>query len=344
MTDYKIIQTINGPEDVKKLSMEQLEELASEIREALFNRLTKIGGHFGPNFGMVEAEIAMHYVFSSPKDKFIFDVSHQSYPHKILTGRKNGYISDEHFSEDSGYTNPEESEHDFFIIGHTSTSVSLASGLAKGRDLTGGNENIIAVIGDGSLSGGEAFEGLDYVAELGTNMIIIVNDNQMSIAENHGGLYKNLKELRDSNGQCECNFFKAMGLDYIYVNDGNDVQALIEAFSKVKDIQHPIVVHINTLKGKGYARAEQDKETYHWRTPFNPETGELMLGNIVISKERAKEQAEEYGHSVEREFAFLIAHSMLHLLGYDHMEDEERIVMEKKQEEILNALGIKRDC
>ena len=277
MTDYKIIQTINGPEDVKKLSMEQLEELASEIREALFNRLTKIGGHFGPNFGMVEAEIAMHYVFSSPKDKFVFDVSHQSYPHKILTGRKNGYISDEHFSEDSGYTNPEESEHDFFIIGHTSTSVSLASGLAKGRDLTGGNENIIAVIGDGSLSGGEAFEGLDYAAELGTNMIIIVNDNQMSIADNHGGLYRNLKELRDSNGQCECNFFKAMGLDYIYVNDGNDVQALIEAFSKVKDIQHPIVVHINTLKGKGYERAEQDKETYHWRTPFNPETGEAKV-------------------------------------------------------------------
>ena len=146
MTDYKIIQTINGPEDVKKLSMEQLEELASEIREALFNRLTKIGGHFGPNFGMVEAEIAMHYVFSSPKDKFIFDVSHQSYPHKILTGRKNGYISDEHFSEDSGYTNPEESEHDFFNVGHTSTSVSLATGLAKARDIKGDKENIIAII------------------------------------------------------------------------------------------------------------------------------------------------------------------------------------------------------
>ena len=186
MTDYKIIQTINGPEDVKKLSMEQLEELASEIREALFNRLTKIGGHFGPNFGMVEAEIAMHYVFSSPKDKFIFDVSHQSYPHKILTGRKNGYISDEHFSEDSGYTNPEESEHDFFNVGHTSTSVSLATGLAKARDIKGDKENIIAIIGDGSLSGGEALEGLNVAgSEINSNLIIIVNDNEQSIAEVH---------------------------------------------------------------------------------------------------------------------------------------------------------------
>ena len=191
MTDYKIIQTINGPEDVKKLSMEQLEELASEIREALFNRLTKIGGHFGPNFGMVEAEIAMHYVFSSPKDKFIFDVSHQSYPHKILTGRKNGYISDEHFSEDSGYTNPEESEHDFFNVGHTSTSVSLATGLAKARDIKGDKENIIAIIGDGSLSGGEALEGLNVAgSEINSNLIIIVNDNEQSIAEVHGGKAK----------------------------------------------------------------------------------------------------------------------------------------------------------
>lgn len=197
MTDYKIIQTINGPEDVKKLSMEQLEELASEIREALFNRLTKIGGHFGPNFGMVEAEIAMHYVFSSPKDKFVFDVSHQSYPHKILTGRKNGYISDEHFSEDSGYTNPEESEHDFFNVGHTSTSVSLATGLAKARDIKGDKENIIAIIGDGSLSGGEALEGLNVAgSEINSNLIIIVNDNEQSIAEVHGGMYKNLAELR----------------------------------------------------------------------------------------------------------------------------------------------------
>ena len=271
------LENIYSPADVKKLSVKELNELSDEIRVSLLQKLSEHGGHFGPNFGMVEATIALHYVFNSPKDKIVFDVSHQSYVHKMLTGRKNAFLHPEEYDLVSGYTEPQESEHDFFVIGHTSTSVSLATGLAKGRDLTGGNENIIAVIGDGSLSGGEAFEGLDYAAELGTNMIIIVNDNQMSIAENHGGLYRNLKELRDSNGQCECNFFKAMGLDYIYVNDGNDVQALIEAFSKVKDIQHPIVVHINTLKGKGYERAEQDKETYHWRTPFNPETGEAKV-------------------------------------------------------------------
>ena len=271
------LENIYSPADVKKLPVKELNELSDEIRVSLLQKLSEHGGHFGPNFGMVEATIALHYVFNSPKDKIVFDVSHQSYVHKMLTGRKNAFLHPEEYNLVSGYTEPQESEHDFFVIGHTSTSVSLASGLAKGRDLTGGNENIIAVIGDGSLSGGEAFEGLDYAAELGTNMIIIVNDNQMSIAENHGGLYRNLKELRDSNGQCECNFFKAMGLDYIYVNDGNDVQALIEAFSKVKDIQHPIVVHINTLKGKGYERAEQDKETYHWRTPFNPETGEAKV-------------------------------------------------------------------
>ncbi len=211
------LENIYSPADVKKLSVKELNELSDEIRVSLLQKLSEHGGHFGPNFGMVEATIALHYVFNSPKDKIVFDVSHQSYVHKMLTGRKNAFLHPEEYDLVSGYTEPQESEHDFFVIGHTSTSVSLATGLAKGRDLTGGNENIIAVIGDGSLSGGEAFEGLDYAAELGTNMIIIVNDNQMSIAENHGGLYRNLKELRDSNGQCECNFFKAMGLDYIYV-------------------------------------------------------------------------------------------------------------------------------
>ena len=268
------LENIYSPEDVKKLSVKELNDLSGEIRVALLQKLSEHGGHFGPNFGMVEATIALHYVFNSPKDKIVFDVSHQSYVHKMLTGRKDAFLNPDKYDEVSGYTEPKESNHDFFIIGHTSTSVSLASGLAKGRDLNGGNENIIAVIGDGSLSGGEAFEGLDYAAELGSNLIIIVNDNQMSIAENHGGLYHNLKALRDSNGQCECNYFKAMGLDYMYVKEGNNVEALIEAFSKVKDIQHPIVVHINTVKGKGYERAEQNKEIYHWRTPFNIETGE----------------------------------------------------------------------
>ena len=267
------LKEITKPEDIKKLNNEQLNKLAEEIREALMNRLSKCGGHFGPNFGMVEATIALHYVFNSPIDKIVYDVSHQSYTHKMLTGRQNAYIFDEHFNDVSGYTNPEESAHDFFNVGHTSTSVSLASGLAKARDLKEDKENIIAVIGDGSLSGGEALEGLDYAGELDSNFIIVVNDNDMSIAENHGGLYKNLKALRESNGQCECNLFKAMGLDYVYLNEGNDIENLIETFKSVKDINHPIVVHINTQKGKGYKVAEEDKENWHWCMPFDKETG-----------------------------------------------------------------------
>ncbi len=274
------IEKINSPADIKKLSIDELNTLASEIRDGLMNRLSKRGGHFGPNFGFVEATIALHYVFDSPNDKIVFDVSHQSYAHKMLTGRQKAYFCDEHFGDISGYTNPEESEHDFFNVGHTSTSVSLACGLAKGRDLKGSNENVIAVIGDGSLSGGEALEGIDFASELESNFIIVVNDNDMSIAENHGGLYKNLKALRESDGKCECNLFRAMGLDYIYVADGNNIERLIETFEKVKDISHPIVVHINTLKGKGYAPAETNKEDWHWCMPFNPETGKpVFTGN-----------------------------------------------------------------
>jgi 1-deoxy-D-xylulose-5-phosphate synthase len=276
------LETINSPSDVKKLSMKELDVLSGEIRETLLKKLSAHGGHFGPNFGMVEATIALHYVFNSPTDKIVFDVSHQCYVHKMLTGRKEAFLNPSLYDEVSGYTEPHESEHDFFTIGHTSTSVSLASGLAKGRDLQGGTENIIAVIGDGSLSGGEAFEGLDYAAELGSNFIILVNDNQMSIAENHGGLYRNLQALRESNGTCECNFFRAMGLDYTYVADGNNVEALIKAFEAVKDSRHPIVVHINTLKGKGYAPAERHKETWHYCAPFDSES---------VLKELAQEEA-----------------------------------------------------
>ena len=270
------IEKISSPTDIKVLDTDQLNILANEIRSGLMNRLSKRGGHFGPNFGFVEATIALHYVFDSPKDKFVFDVSHQCYTHKILTGRKEAFYNDEHFGDISGYTNPEESEHDFFNVGHTSTSVSLACGLAKGRDLRGESGNVIAIIGDGSLSGGEALEGLDFAAELGTNFIIVVNDNDMSIAENHGGLYKNLKALRDSDGKCECNLFKAMGLDYIYVSDGNDIPQLIDAFKKVKDTDHPTVVHINTLKGKGFEPAETHKEDWHWHMPFDPATGKAL--------------------------------------------------------------------
>lgn len=271
---YDILKTINNPDDVKKLDISSLNILAEDIREALFNRITKIGGHFGPNFGIVEAEIAMHYVFSSPTDKFVFDVSHQSYPHKMLTGRSAGYIDDSKFAMDSGYTNPNESEHDLFMVGHTSTSISLATGLAKARDCKNEKYNVIALIGDGSLSGGEALEGLNVAgSEINSNLIIIVNDNQQSISETHGGIYKSLYDLRNSNGTSANNIFKAFGLDYVYENNGNDIESLIKVFKKVKDIDHPIVVHINTLKGKGYALAEKNKESWHWTMPFDRETG-----------------------------------------------------------------------
>lgn len=271
------IENINSPADVKKLNIMQLNVLAEEMRHALLTRASRHGGHFGPNFGMVEAIIAMHYVFDSPKDKIVFDVSHQCYPHKMLTGRKDAYLYEEHYDDVSGYTNPDESEHDFFTVGHTSTSISLACGLAKARDLNGEDGNVIAVIGDGSLSGGEALEGLDFASELNSNMIIVANDNDMSIAENHGGLYANLKLLRETNGQAECNLFKAMNLDYIYVDKGNDIASLIEAFDKVKDTKKAVVVHINTLKGKGYAPAEQNKEEWHWHMPFDIATGESLF-------------------------------------------------------------------
>lgn len=271
------IENINSPADVKTLNIMQLNVLAEEMRHALLTRASKHGGHFGPNFGMVEAIIAMHYVFDSPKDKIVFDVSHQCYPHKMLTGRKDAYLYEEHYDDVSGYTNPDESEHDFFTVGHTSTSISLACGLAKARDLNGEDGNVIAVIGDGSLSGGEALEGLDFASELNSNMIIVANDNDMSIAENHGGLYGNLKLLRETNGQAECNLFKAMNLDYIYVDKGNDIASLIEAFEKVKDTKKAVVVHINTLKGKGYAPAEQNKEEWHWHMPFDIATGESLF-------------------------------------------------------------------
>lgn len=270
-----ILDRINGPKDLKTLSASERKELAQEIRQAMLKRASIHGGHFGPDFGIVEATIALHTVFDSPEDKIVWDVSHQVYPHKILTGRKQAYLEEEHYDDVSGYSNPAESEHDFFEVGHTSTSISLASGLAMARDLRGGHENIIAVIGDGSMSGGEALEGLDTVGEMGTNMIIVLNDNQMSIAEVHGGMYKGFEELRRTGGKSEHNLFRAMGLDYRFVADGNDSEALIKVFREVKDIDHPVVVHIVTQKGKGYKFAEEDKESWHWHMPFDIETGEV---------------------------------------------------------------------
>ncbi|MBQ8750587.1 MAG: 1-deoxy-D-xylulose-5-phosphate synthase [Alphaproteobacteria bacterium] len=270
---YDILQNITKPEDVKKLNLGQLELLASEIREAILNRDSIIGGHVGPNLGIVETAIALHYVFNSPIDKIVWDVSHQCYPHKLLTGRSDGFITNEGMKKISGYTNQDESEHDFFKVGHTSTAVSLASGLAKARDLKNEKHNVIAIIGDGSLSGGEALEGFSNAAVLGSNIIIILNDNEMSIAENHGGLYNNLRLLRETNGCAECNMFKALGFEYKYVKDGNSINDMIEALSSLKDTDKPSVLHIHTQKGKGYKYAEENKEKWHWSVPFDIENG-----------------------------------------------------------------------
>ena len=278
----KILDKINSPKDIKTLSPEEMANLSGEIREAILNRVNTIGGHLGPDLGIVEATIALHYVFDSPKDKIVYDVSHQIYPHKILTGRKEGFLHPEHTTI-SGYSNPNESEHDNFIIGHTSTAASLATGLAKARDLKGEKYNVIAIVGDGSMSGGEAFEGFNNAAVLDSNIILIVNDNEMSIAETHGGLYKNLKLLRETNGKAENNIFTAFGFNYIYVDNGNDVESLIKAFQDVKDTDQPTVVHIHTLKGKGYKKAEEDKETYHWQVP-----------GFMEVKDSSGEKAESY--------------------------------------------------
>ena len=269
------LEKITSPADIKGYTAEQRRALAQEMRKALLKRASIHGGHFGPDFGAVEAIIALHTVFDSPTDKIVYDVSHQSYPHKMLTGRVEAYLVEKEYDEVSGYTNPEESPHDFFNVGHTSTSISLATGLAKARDLAGRRENIIAFIGDGSMSGGEALEGLNVAGEMQTNFIIIFNDNDQSIAENHGGMYKEFRRLRETNGRAENNLFRAMGLDYRYVADGNDCEALIDAFRAVKDSQTPVVVHIHTQKGKGYKFAEEDRETWHYRMPFDIETGAL---------------------------------------------------------------------
>lgn len=262
-----ILDKVNTPDDLKKLSIQEMNFLADEMRELIIKKVNTTGGHMGPNLGIIETTIAMHYVFNSPVDKFVFDVSHQCYPHKILTGRKEGFTNPENYLKYTGYTAPEESVHDLFKVGHTSTAASLAVGVAKARDLKGEAGNVIAIVGDGSLSGGEALEGFDNAVTLDSNIILVLNDNDMSIAENQGGIYTNLKLLRDTKGQAECNLFKAMGFDYMYVDDGNNIEKLIEAFKRVKDINHPIVMHIKTVKGHGLAVAEENKEAFHWVLP-----------------------------------------------------------------------------
>ena len=268
------IEKIHSPADLRKLEVSELIAVADEVRDAVLNRVSRHGGHVGPNLGFTEATVALHYVFDTPTDKLVFDVSHQTYPHKILTGRAHGFLDDADTRAISGYSSPIESpEYDYFEIGHTSTAISLATGLQKGRDVLGGTENIVAIVGDGSLSGGEAFEGLNTAAALGTNIIIVVNDNEMSIAENHGGLYANLRLLRETYGQAELNFFKTFGFDYYYLENGHNLASLVDIFRRVKDTPRPTVVHIHTEKGHGYAPAVEKQEAWHYRSPFDLETG-----------------------------------------------------------------------
>lgn len=280
-----LLEKVNFAKDIKGFSIEELYQLSDEMRAVIRHRVEITGGHYGPNLGFVEATVALHYVFNSPVDKFIFDVSHQSYPHKILTGRKEAYTNPDKYFYYTGYTNPNESEHDFFTVGHTSTSISLAVGMAKARDLKGEKGNVIAIIGDGSMSGGEAFEGLNNAAELGSNFIVVFNDNDQSIAPNYGGMYRNFKELRDTKGKAENNFFKAMGMEYIFVEDGHNLEELITAFKEVKDSTKPVVVHVCTVKGKGVEAAETDKEPNHYIAPlsYTPTEEEIVndYGNIT---------------------------------------------------------------
>ena len=292
-----ILDKINSPEDLKKLTIKEMNALAKEMQECIIKKVNTIGGHMAPNLGITEATIALHYVFNSPIDKIIFDVSHQCYPHKMLTGRKEGFTDADKYLKYTGYTAPEESEHDCFKVGHTSTAASLATGVAKARDLKDEDFNVIALIGDGSLSGGEAFEGLNNAAVLGSNIIMLINDNEMSIAENQGGLYDNLKLLRETNGTAECNFFKSLGYDYFYVEEGNNIEKLIETFQKVKDTNHPVVVHMHTLKGNGLTPAVENKEKFHWVNPgildeqtpsnFPQESYEKLTTDFIL--EKAKE-------------------------------------------------------
>lgn len=271
----KILDSVNAPKDLKNLSRKELVQLCGEIRKQMLLHLSAAGGHVGSNLAVIEATVAVHYIFDSPMDKIVFDVSHQCYTHKLLTGRKEAYMNPAKFLSVSGFTNPDESEHDIFSVGHTSSAISLACGLAKGRDVKGETNNVIAIVGDGALSGGEAFEGLNNAAVLGSNIILVVNDNDMSIAENHGGLYQNLRLLRKTGGRAACNFFRALGFDYYFVRDGNDFNEIADVLKEVKDTDHPVIIHMCTVKGKGYRPAEADRENWHYMGPFDLDTGKL---------------------------------------------------------------------
>ena len=271
------LKDIKSPADIRNLSIEELENLCTQIRDGILNRTSKIGGHVSPNLGATELITAVHYVFDTPKDKFVLDVSHQDFPHKMLTGRAYGFLDPERFDEVGEYTEPHESpEYDLFYAGHTSPAISLCTGLAKARELNKQDYRIVALVGDGSLSGGMAFEGLNAGANIKGNFVVIINDNQISIAPNYGGMYVKLRELRETAGTADDNIFRSFGWDYVYLADGNDLKSCIETLHKVKDSDKPVVVHVNSQKGEGYVPAEKYREEFHYRNPFEIETGALL--------------------------------------------------------------------
>ena len=341
---FKILDRVNSVEDLRKLNIDELKPLAQDIRKTILHRVGEVGGHLSSNLGVVEATIAIHYVFDTPNDKLVLDVSHQCYTHKILTGRKDAFIEPKKYSV-AGFTNMLESEFDIFNVGHTSTSISLATGLAKARDYAGGQENVIAFIGDGSLSGGEAFEGFNNAGDLNSNFIVIINDNEMSIAGNSGALYKNLYELRQSKGKCKNNYFRCLGFDYRYVEKGNDVAKVVEVLQSVKNIRRPIVIHLHTLKGKGYPFAVDKKEKYHNIKAFDIKTGREKAINLVETY--SSYIAKYLGEKIESDNKIVVINSAisgsLHLVEFrDKYKDNYIDVGIAEEHAVAMASGMAR--
>ena len=308
----KILETINKPQDLKKLSIEQMKVLAAEIRQLLIASVAKTGGHLAPSLGVVELTLVLHKIFNSPVDKIVWDVGHQAYVHKILTGRRDEFGTLRQFGGISGFPKPNESEHDSFGTGHSSTSISAALGMALARDIKGEKHDVLAVIGDGSLTGGQAYEALNHAGHSGTNMIVILNDNEMSIAKNVGAMSEYLSKMRTEPKYTKVKqdvdfllrripaigesvaktvervkdslryllvpgmLFEELGFNYIGPIDGHNIELLTEVLEKAKRMQGPILIHVLTCKGKGYKPAENNPGKFHGVGPYCVESGELL--------------------------------------------------------------------
>lgn len=319
MAENKFLDKINSPADVKKLSVPQLEQLAKEIRQLLISVISHTGGHLAPNLGVVELTLALHKVFNTPEDKIIFDVGHQAYIHKIITGRREQFPTLRQYGGLSGFPKRSESEHDAFGTGHSSTSISAALGMACARDLQGDDYNVVAVIGDGSMTGGMAFEALNNAGMLHKNMIVVLNDNEMSISKNVGamseylyqlrtgetynkikndieGWLKNmefgsdvLKAIRRLKGSVKylmvpTSIFEELGFTYLGPVDGHDMDGLLDVLQAAKKIDGPVMVHVLTKKGKGYKPAEESPNKFHGTGPFDIATGKKITNpNAPVS-------------------------------------------------------------